>query len=163
MKFVAQAVCLKKDEKHLAEQVFQEAARIMEEGQCDWTKILEKSILTQMLNITRKGQKLYTSAPIWQALYEHVKSRPVKKRSKEVGGSSGSVKAAGKSQEMETGKDEGGKRKATTEEPGKAKKAKQARVERIETRAMDQTQPAKTALEAQEELRSMLGDMLQSP
>ena len=96
MKFVAQAVCLKKDEKHMAEQVFQEAARIMEEGQCDWTKILEKAILTQMLNITRKGQKLYPCAPIWQALYECVKNRPVKKRSKEMGGSSGSARATGK-------------------------------------------------------------------
>ena len=64
MKFVAQAVCLKKDDKYLSEQVFTEAARVFQGGSCDWARLLEKAMATQMVAIKDKGQKLYTCAPV---------------------------------------------------------------------------------------------------
>ena len=45
MRFVAQVVCLKKDDKYLSEQVFMEAAKLLEGGKGDFAKILEKAIL----------------------------------------------------------------------------------------------------------------------
>lgn len=55
MKFVAQAVCLKKDDKYLSEQVFMEAAKVVEGGQCDWAKMLESAMTMQMAAIKEKG------------------------------------------------------------------------------------------------------------
>lgn len=85
IKFVAQAVCFKKDDKYLAQQVFMDAARVIDGGKCDWAKMLEKAMITQMTAIKEKGQKLYTYAPIWQELCKHVKGREAeKKRSRET-------------------------------------------------------------------------------
>ena len=45
MRFVAQVVCLKKDDKYLSEQVFMEAAKLLEGGKGDFVRILERAIL----------------------------------------------------------------------------------------------------------------------
>ena len=74
MRFVAEAICLKKDDKYLAEQVFAaETARVMQGETCNWARLLEKAMLTQMVAVKEKGQKLYNCAPIWAELYDHVK------------------------------------------------------------------------------------------
>ena len=70
MQFIAQAICLKKYGKHLAEQVFVEIARLIIEDTVDSAKLLEKARMTQMIDVKEKGQKLYTCAPTWEELYE---------------------------------------------------------------------------------------------
>ena len=92
-RFIAQAVCLKKDDKHLSEQAFMEAARILDNEQMDWAKMLEKTMTTQMAAIKEKGQKLYSCAPIWQCLYRKAQeesAQPPRKKTKTTsrGGSS---------------------------------------------------------------------------
>ena len=72
MKFIAQVVYLKKDDKYLSEQVFMEAAKLLEDGKGDFAKILERAIHTQINTIKDKGQKLYTCVPMWQELYRQV-------------------------------------------------------------------------------------------
>ena len=57
--------------------MFTEAARVFQGGRCDWAKVLEKAMATQMVAIKDKGQKLYTCAPVWQELY---KKRPEEPR-----------------------------------------------------------------------------------
>ena len=55
MRFVAQVVCLKKDDKYLSKQVFMEAAKLLEGGKGDFVRILERAILNQMTAIKEKG------------------------------------------------------------------------------------------------------------
>ncbi|KAI5082713.1 hypothetical protein GOP47_0002456 [Adiantum capillus-veneris] len=77
MRFLAQAICLKKDDKHLFEHVFLDIARVFKGGQGDWAKLLAESMANQMQAVTEKGHKLYTCAPIWQELYYQEVWKPV--------------------------------------------------------------------------------------
>ena len=69
MRLIANVVCLKKDDKHLGEQVFPKVAKVLEGGNCNFEKMLERALRVQMTAIEVKGQRLYTCAPIWQDLY----------------------------------------------------------------------------------------------
>ena len=125
MRFVAQAICFKKDDKHLAEQVFMEAATIFKGDKCGWTNILEKALTTQMIAVKGKGQKLYNCAPIWQAMYKELKGDSKKrsgqekesKRNKKVRTdheASGKEKGQGSgSQRIETDQEAGGGEKGS--------------------------------------------------
>lgn len=79
-RFIAQAVCLKRDNKHLSEQAFMDSARLLDGESVNWAKLLEKALATQMVAIKEKGQRLYTCAPIWQHLYKKAIQGKGKKR-----------------------------------------------------------------------------------
>ena len=93
MRFIAHVVCLKKDDKYIAETVFMKAAVLLQGGKADLASILEKAIASQMVAIKEKGQKLYTCAPIWAELYKQKRREQKQKDQKSTDTStSGSVK-----------------------------------------------------------------------
>ncbi|MCO5548055.1 hypothetical protein L7F22_001511 [Adiantum nelumboides] len=94
-------------------------------------------------------QRPKTVHPIWQALYKYVKRKPVKRKGTEVGASSSGEKAA-KRQEK-------GKRKARPDEPRKEKKPKKMKTaDEHKVHGL----PAQTPMDAEEELRNLLGGLL---
>lgn len=80
LNFVAQAICLKKDKSYLGESVMKDATRILNGGQADWAKILEKALDTQTRGLKEGKQKMYSCAPIWQQLYEKTRQEQKAKR-----------------------------------------------------------------------------------